>query len=130
MKRLSKNIKSAQVDMVILEGGVTIGASGSLTGAALHGADILSVTQGAAPGKYTITLEEKFSKFFAFQATFVGTTACAVDRVQVLSETVKTDGKINLQCFDVTGGIASPAAGVEMKFLIHLRESDVKAKGE
>ena len=130
MKRLSKNLKSAQVDMVILEGGVTIGASGSLTGANLHGAGIERVTQGVNPGKYSIVLEETYNKFFSFTPTFVGTTNSTIGSVQVLSEAVQSTGTINIQCYDITGTAASPAAGVEMKFVVIVRESGVQGKGE
>ena len=130
MKRFSKNVKTGQVDMVILEGAFTIGASGAVVADSLDGAGLTSVTLGVNPGKYAIKLEDPLNKFFMFNWCFTGSVASTIGSVQVLSETVASTKFVNLQCYDITGSAASPASGCTMRFVVQCRESGVLGKGE
>lgn len=112
---------------VFLFGRVTFGAAGAPTLDAVNSKGIKSITRTGA-GAYTIVLgsavgTDIYPRLFTVDAVFLNATAPASPLVYIVSETVKTNGTINVQ-FDSTAGVATdPGSGEEVRFLITLTNS-------
>ncbi len=129
---LSDRIFCGPNDLVILEGSFAVGATGAVS--AVKGNGVSGVVRNSA-GNYTITLLDAYNKFFGFAHTFFGTTGSGISSVQVASETVASTKTIVVQTYviktsDDTLEAGDPADGCTLRFVITLRRSSLKGKGE
>ena len=124
-------------DMVILEGSCTIGEDTPGNGAVKHvkGSGIKNVVHNGT-GNYTITLDDKYQRYLGGNVGFVSTSTngSGIAYVEVADFSVQThvaDGTgITFQCFNYSGAKADPLTTSVMGFMIYLRNSSIKGKGE
>lgn len=117
--------------LTLIEGSVAIGASGAV--GALTGSGVKSVVHDAT-GKYTIKLEDTYSRFLNIVPMIVSASNSGIASIEVCDASVQVsvaDGTgIQVCCYDKTGAAADPASGAVLYFHIMLRNSSVKGKGE
>lgn len=116
-------------DTVALYGSAVIGASGAV--GTVKGGGIASVVKEATAGQYTITLEDKWSRFLGFIAGTTGAAISPVAYIQVLmapatlQATVTGSKTILIQCIDYAGAAVNPTSGHVLSFKITMRKSSV-----
>lgn len=123
-------IKSLQKDPVLLFARVTFGASGAPTLDASKSKGIKSITRTGA-GAYTVTLggggpnganADVYPALLQLKHCFLNATAPASPGMYIVSETVKTNGQINI-VFNAAGTATDPASGEEVKLSFFLTNS-------
>lgn len=115
---------SYEKNKTVIFGRVTIGASGAPTLDLPNSKGIASVVLNGTAGNYTITLKERFYRFFGLDARFlVASGLPASATVAVVSQAVNASTPtIVIQCS--TGGVATnPASGEEMDLVIYLKNT-------
>jgi len=120
-------------ELVFLEGNAVIGGTGAVGN--VKGSGIKGVTR-TGTGAYTLVLDDTYPRYLGGTVGFIHTAAggSGIAAVEVASYTVNTevaDGTgIKIKCYDYAGSAADPASGSVMGFIIWLRNSSVKGKGE
>jgi hypothetical protein len=116
--------------MVTIFGSFVVGSAGAV--GTVKGLGVLSVVKGSPAGNYTITLEDKYSRYmFGGWGIIKNTSASGVFACEVLEDPATLQASfqsvpsITIQFYDATGTAASPAAGSVVGFTIVARRSSV-----
>ncbi len=130
-RNFNQAIYTLQQDLVILEGNFVIGAVGAV--GTVKGSGIAGVTRTGA-GVYEITLDDKYNRYLAGTIGFINTTTgSGVASVEVSNDAnaaVAAGTGIEITCYDYAGAAVDPAAASVCGFLVYLRNSTIKGKGE
>ena len=105
---------------VFLWAKVSVGSTGAPT--LSRGKGISSVSRTGV-GAYTITLQDKYPVFLNCEQTqLLASGTPAADFFKIVSETVATDGKINIQYLNEAGAV-EVGSGTVLHFTISLSNS-------
>jgi hypothetical protein len=116
---------------VMLQGEFTVGATGSVSG--IKGSGISTVTR-TGTGAYDIVFDDKYNKFLGFQAcASVASSTSGLDHIEVVgtpdTTVAASTPKVSVQSV-LAGSVANPTSGAVIHFMVWLRKSSVKGKGE
>ena len=128
--RASFNQTASLVDrLTIIQGQFVINGTSDPT--SVQGNGITSVVRNSA-GKFTVTLSEAWNKLLCVDAVLAGPSAgttAGCDNVAI--DTVPSAGFTSVVLrTELNNAAADPTSGSTVLFLLHLRNSTLKGKGE
>ena len=132
-RNFRKTLNSFNTELTFIEGNAVIGGTGAV--GTVKGSGVKSIVRNSA-GNYTLKLEDKYARYLGGHTGFIHTAAggSGIASVEVADYSVNThveDGSgVIIQCFDYAGAKADPASGSVLGFVMYLRNSSLKGKGE
>lgn len=121
--RRFQDVQALNREVKLIAGRVSVGGSGAPTLA--DGLGIASVTV-AATGKYTITLDDKYTGLLYYGATYCQLAGADQLFAIVEAHSVTVNKTVEIHFFDNDGNAEAPADGDEFSFFLMLRNSSVE----
>jgi hypothetical protein len=112
---LARDNGAFEKGIVSIYGDVTIGAVGAPTLVAAKSKGIKSIVRNSA-GDYTVTLQDKYAKFFAAWIGFIKATVPAAPSQSIKAINMQAAGgaTINFVLYNSAGTATDPASGEEL----------------
>lgn len=101
----------------------TVGGTGAPTLVSLNSKGVTSITRNSA-GKYTIVLDDNYTKFLGGHISVINAVAAAAPITQFWSASPST-GTIVIQLLDAAGAAADLASGAEVVVKMELGNTSV-----